>query len=195
MPDAPPAHGAVVLAAGASRRLGQAKQLLRIGGESLVRRAARLALTTEPLATAVVVGAHADAVFAEVRDLPVRRVDSSDWRAGMGVSLQAGLAALPAACAGALIVLCDQPALDAGHLRRLCATWRSDTGRAVASGYAGGIGVPALLPRAWFADLARSGDAGARDLITRRRDEVVAVDNEALAFDIDRSEDLGVTDS
>lgn len=180
-----------MLAAGASRRLGRAKQLLVHRGETLVRYTARLALGTNPVFTVIVLGAEADTIFGSVADLPVRRVDCADWTAGLGASLRAGLAALPDDVGGALIVLCDQPALDAAHLEALCAAWREDPRRAVASAYAGRLGVPALLPRAWFADLsAATGDRGARDLLASRADSVRAIANEALARDIDYPHDL-----
>lgn len=191
-----PSHGAVILAAGASRRLGQSKQLLGgADGESLVHRAARLALATSPQTGVIVLGADADRVFAAVRDLPLRRIDCADWQRGMGASLRAGIAALAADVAGALVVLCDQPALDAAHLTRLCAAWRAHPARAAASAYAGAIGVPAILPRGWFGELGGlNGDVGARDLLARHRAEVSVVVNEALARDVDRAADLGVID-
>jgi CTP:molybdopterin cytidylyltransferase MocA len=190
--ELPSTHGLVVLAAGASRRLGKSKQLLRLHGEALVRRAARLGLGTKPGAAVIVLGADADAVYASVADLAVRRIDCVDWQQGMGASLRAGLAALPPECAGALIVLCDQPALDAPHLHKLVTAWRANPAGAAASAYAGRLGVPALLPRAWFAELmAEAGDEGARRLLARRREDVAAIADEALALDVDRSEDLG----
>jgi CTP:molybdopterin cytidylyltransferase MocA len=193
MPEAP-AHGIVVLAAGASQRLGQSKQLLCIDGETLVHRAVRLALATAPAAAVLVVGAVGDAVAAAVADLPIRRVDCADWARGMGASLRVGLAALPESCAGALVVLCDQPALGGAHLAALVAAWRANPRGAAASAYAGRLGVPALLPRAWFAELQREpGDHGARDLLARRHDETTAVANAALAHDIDTPGDLGAT--
>lgn len=193
--DLPVVHGLIVLAAGASRRLGQTKQLLPLRGETLVRRATRLGLATQPRSALVVVGADADAVYASVRDLAARRVDCADWELGMGASLRAGLAALPRECAGALIVLCDQPALDTPHLDALVAAWRANPRGVAASAYAGRIGVPALLPRAWFDELrADIGDHGARDLLIRRREEVVTIVNEALALDIDRNDDLTLLD-
>jgi molybdenum cofactor cytidylyltransferase len=194
--EIPPAHGLVVLAAGASRRLGQSKQLLTMHGETLVRRAARSGLATRPCAAVIMLGADADAVYASVRDLAVRRVDCADWQQGMGASLRAGLAALPPECAGALVVLCDQPALDSAHLDRLVTAWRANPRGAAASAYAGRLGVPALLPRAWFAELGEGvGDRGARDLLARRREEVVTIANEALALDVDRSGDLTLLDT
>ena len=189
MIEAPPAHGAIVLAAGASIRFGRTKQLLQLDGETLVRRAARLALATGPVDAVVVVGSAADAVFASIGDLAVRRVDCADWQQGMGASLRAGIRALAPQCAGALVVLCDQPALEAAHLEKLREAWCANPSRGVASAYADGLGVPALLPRAWFAELARGGDRGARDVIARHRDDVTAIANEGLASDVDHERD------
>jgi len=189
-------HGLIVLAAGASRRLGTSKQLLRLHGETLVRRATRLGLATKPAAAVVVVGADADSVFASVSDLDVRRVNCADWDLGMGASLRFGLVALPRECAGALIVLCDQPALDTPHLNELVAAWRTNALGAAASAYAGRLGVPAVLPRAWFAELiADAGEPGARRLLARHRKDVVAIANEALALDVDRDQDLDRIDT
>ena len=196
MPDAitpevgTPTHGVVVLAAGASSRLRCNKLLLQHEGETLVRRAVRIAIATAPRDTAIVLGAEADAVFAEVCDLPIHRVDCANWRAGMGASLFAGLAALSNECAGALIVVCDQPALTASHLLALCAAWCASPNNAAASFYADRLGVPALLPRAWFSGLSAHGDHGARELFAERCTQISAVPNEALALDIDREEDL-----
>jgi len=193
--ELPSAHGLIVLAAGASRRLGTSKQLLRLHGETLVRRATRLGLATKPESAVVVVGADADSVYASVSDLGVRRVDCADWDLGMGASLRFGLVALSRECAGALIVLCDQPALDTLHLQELVTAWHANPLGAAASAYAGRLGVPALLPRAWFAELiADAGEEGARRLLARRREEVIAIANEALALDVDRNEDLGRID-
>ncbi|MGH8121800.1 MAG: nucleotidyltransferase family protein [Rudaea sp.] len=189
--DSRATHGIVLLAAGGSTRLGETKQLLTRRGETLVRRSARAALATAPDDAVIVLGAQADSIFIQVEDLPLRRVDCADWPKGMGASLRTGIAALSAACTGALIVLCDQPHLEAAHLESLCAAWRSQPLRAAASLYAGRLGVPALLPRAWFADLQMlAGDRGARDLLAARRDQVIAIANDALALDIDRPDDL-----
>lgn len=186
-----PRHGVVLLAAGGSKRLGQAKQLLEFGGESLVHRAARLALATAPHDAVLVLGAHADAVLAGVATLALRPVQCADWERGMGTSLRAGLAALSPGCTGALVLLCDQPDLDAAHLQCLVKAWHGDPARAAASAYAGVLGVPALLPRAWFADLATlDGDRGARDLLRLRAAQVHAVPCAPLSRDIDVPADL-----
>ncbi|MFY2762901.1 nucleotidyltransferase family protein [Arenimonas sp. MALMAid1274] len=184
-------HGLLVLAAGGSRRLGQAKQLLRIDGETLVHRAARLGLATAPADAVLVLGARADEVAAAVTGLPLRTVVCPDWTIGLGASLRDGLAALSPRCDAALVLLCDQPGLDAAHLHALLAAAAAAPGTAVSSAYAGVLGVPALLPRTWFAALSGlSGDRGARDLLRERASEVKAVPAPALAQDVDVPADL-----
>jgi molybdenum cofactor cytidylyltransferase len=183
-------HAAIILAAGGSLRLGQPKQLLRHEGETLVHRATRLALATAAADTIVVVGAEAQAVCAAVADLPTRICRCDNWGEGMSASLGAALRSLDASIQGVLIIVCDQPALTADHLMMLCNTWRKNPGRAVASGYADAIGVPALLPRDWFDQNVPQGDRGARALLRARADEVTVILNPALAIDIDSPADL-----
>jgi molybdenum cofactor cytidylyltransferase len=187
----PARHALVLLAAGGSRRLGQSKQLLELEGETLVHRAARLGLATAPSASLLVVGAQSDAVHAATAGLPLQRVDCPDWAEGLGASLRTGLAAVPGDCAGALVLLCDQPALGAVHLQALVDAWQGRPEHAAASVYDGVLGVPALLPRAWFTALSHStGDRGARDLLRERCEEVIAVPAPALARDVDHPADL-----
>lgn len=190
-PDGPPSHGAILLAAGASSRLGRPKQLLEIAGEPLLRRAARALLASEPLELVVVLGHDATRIGAVLDGLPLRRVIAADHAEGMAAALRAGIAALDPHCAGALVALTDQPALEASHLLALRDAWRNAPQRAVASHYVGLAGVPALLPRAWFAELlALHGDTGARALLRARSGEVTLLDAPALALDIDLPQQL-----
>ncbi|MDR2013439.1 MAG: nucleotidyltransferase family protein [Rhodanobacter sp.] len=184
-------HGAILLAAGGSQRLGHAKQLIEIDGEPLLRRTARALLATAPSELIVVLGHAAERMRAALDGLPVRTLLAAGYASGMAASLRAGIAALDARCAGALIALTDQPALDAAHLTALRDAWRTAPERAAASAYAGVLGVPALLPRAWFARIAHlEGDVGARALLRERAGEVIAVPAPALARDLDTPADL-----
>lgn len=180
---------ALVLAAGASRRLGQPKQLLPIGGEPLVRRIAQRALAACDVAC-VVVGAGADEVIAALGELAVAFTHAPDWREGMGASLRRGVAWATAAGHDAVAVLtCDQPRLTIEHVRRLVEHHRA-TGGVVASRYAGTIGVPAVFPRWRFADLlALRGDRGARSLV-RSDPDALALDWPDGEFDLDTPDDL-----
>lgn len=186
-----PAHGAVILAAGASTRLGYAKQLAEIDGEPLLRRVARSVLATDPRDCVVVLGHDAERIGMALEHLAARRLSITDADTGMAASLCAGITALDPRCDGALIVLTDQPALGADHLRALCVAWRNSPTRAVASAYAGVLGVPALIPRSWFGEIvALRGDIGARALLRARRDEVIAVSAPELARDLDTPDDV-----
>lgn len=183
-------HGAVVLAAGASRRLGRPKQLVQVDGESLLRRSLRCVLATAPRDTIVVLGHAAEELAAHIAGLPARCVLGTQWQQGMGHSLRQGVAQLAPECEGVLVVLCDQPALDEAHLQALLRAWQANPHQAAATGYAQTLGVPALLPRDWLRDAALDGDRGARDLLRARAAQVQVVENAALARDVDVPGDL-----
>lgn len=124
---------AIVLAAGASRRLGQAKQLVRHGGEFLLERAVRLAGEAGAAPVIAVLGAEQERIRGAVEFGNAIVVVNSDWELGMASSLQAGLRAVEEygpQVEGALIVACDQPRLTAGHLQRLVEGFVAESGSA-----------------------------------------------------------------
>ncbi|MGK2859621.1 MAG: NTP transferase domain-containing protein [Thermoanaerobaculia bacterium] len=158
-----------ILAAGGSARMGMPKQLLDVGGESMLRRAARAAVASRSGEVVVVVGARSDAIERELSELPVRIVENGDWQSGIASSVIAAVAAIEETDARAVVLaLADQPFVGATHLRRLAATIRASDARIVASAYPEGGGVPAAFDRELFAELkSLRGDTGARDLIRR----------------------------
>ena len=179
----------IVLAAGAATRFGGPKQLARIGGSTLVVRAARLALGTCPAGVVIVTGAHAPAVEAGVADLPVGIVRNLQWSSGMAGSIRCGLDALPDAAA-CLVLLCDQPEIDEADIGRLAQAWRATPDRVAAAQYAGTIGVPAIFPAAsWPALRAIEGDHGAKGLLASLP-AVTAVAMSHAALDVDTPADL-----
>lgn len=183
--------GGVVLAAGSSSRLGRPKQLLLHEGKTLVRRTAEAAVAAGLLPVVAVLGAHPEAVAAELAGLPVHPVLNPDWAAGMGLSLRVGLRALPPEVDAALVVLCDQLRVDAAHLAALVDTFSRTHAPIVASGYAGARGVPALFSRALFAELeALAPEEGARRIIAREPSRVVEVALAGGDEDIDTAADL-----
>jgi molybdenum cofactor cytidylyltransferase len=151
----------IVLAAGASRRLGEPKQLLDCDGEPLVRVIAhRVRAATD--ATCVVVGAVD--LAAALAGLEVNIVPCANWSEGMAASLRAGVE-WARSHEAVVVAACDQPDLDVGHVRALIETYRR-TGGVVASRYANTSGVPALFPATMFDALtALQGDRGARALL------------------------------
>jgi molybdenum cofactor cytidylyltransferase len=178
----------LVLAAGGSARMGSAKQLLPLGGQSLLRRAATVAVATGCRPAAVVLGRDADAMRAELAGLDVTLVDNPDWKLGMGTSIRAGMAAvLSPDIAGVVVTLCDQPHVDAAAVATLLDAFHR-TGRTVAARYAGTVGVPAVFGRSMFdALLSLDPAAGAKRLLMGP--DVVPVDLPAAAVDVDTPED------
>ena len=185
----------ILLAAGGSTRLGSPKQLLVYRGKSLLRRAAESALAVaESGPVAVVLGARAEALRAEVAGLDVRTMENPEWERGMGGSVRRGMERLGEAVEkvdGVLLTLCDQPLVGAEALGRLVAVFAS-AGREdaiVSAAYEGTVGVPVLFGRAYFETLRTlPEDAGAKGLLRRYAERVVAVPLPEGAVDIDTRE-------
>ena len=175
---------AVILAAGASTRLGQPKQLLEIGGTTLLERAVAVAFLAGCEPVVVVLGASA-ADIAERCDL--RRawvVVNAGWAAGMSSSVRAGVELVQgfAEVSGLVLMTCDMPGVTAAHLAALIGDGVAVRG----SRYAGRTGVPAYLPRASFLSLLQlDGDTGARELL-HEADSVELVSGE---MDVDTPAD------
>ena len=188
---------AILLAAGASTRLGQPKQLLRLpafGGETLLDHAVALARASGTAPIFVVLGAHAEEIILECELLDCILIRNEAWAEGMASSLRVGIAAVlehaPAA-SGAMVLVCDQPGLSAEHLVRLLDANKVDGNRIAASRYAGRIGVPAIFPRELFPALLQlHGDRGARALLQQPGAAVHAIDFPGGELDLDSPEDL-----
>lgn len=173
---------AVVLAAGASQRLGTPKQLVRICGETLIERAIRICREAGCEPVVVVLGAAADQVQSACSLDGAVVVMNNRWQEGMASSIVEGVSALDVSVEGCVMTTCDMPAVSSEHLRRLAAS-----SEITASAYAGRNGVPAYFPRAVFPRLAAlSGDTGARDLLR----ECPAIPLEGGELDIDTPQDL-----
>jgi molybdenum cofactor cytidylyltransferase len=181
----------VVLAAGDASRFGRNKLLLEAGGESLLRRAARLGSRLTGPRCLVVLGADASRLRAELAGLDVAVVVNRTWRDGMAGSLRAGVDALPASAAAALVMLADQYAVGAHDLDRLARCWSRRPRRAAAAIIDGAPGAPAILPRRYFGPIRRlRGDQGARRLLREAGAGVTGVEMPAAARDLDAPGDL-----
>lgn len=185
--------GAVILAAGASTRMSQPKQLLPVGGKSLLRHVADTVLASPAWPVVIVLGAHAEAIRPEVARLPVLLVENPGWAEGLASSIRTGMGVLESfsqSLEAALLVLCDQPGLSPAAIIRLMDTHRR-TGRAiVAAQYGGHPGPPVLFARSHFHELLElRGPGGARPLLVRHADQLATVDLPELAADLDTPAD------
>src|SRR4051812_6293642 len=86
--------GAVILAAGSSTRMGQPKQLLELGGKTMIVRAAEAALASSAWPVVVVLGSNAEKIRPALARLPVLIVDNEAWPEGMASSIRIGIATL-----------------------------------------------------------------------------------------------------
>jgi CTP:molybdopterin cytidylyltransferase MocA len=187
----------VVLAAGAGRRFGGPKALIELEGERFIERAVRLLDEGGCDEVVVVLGAAADEVLAAVAPAGARTVVAEQWEQGQGASLRAGLDAVAAGDADAVVIaLVDQPWIGPEAVRRLRHAALDGAEAAVAT-YGGEPRNPVLLTRPVWDEVAASavGDIGARAWLRAHPDRVRAVDCDGTGDprDVDTPADLDVT--
>jgi molybdenum cofactor cytidylyltransferase len=181
----------LVLAAGASTRLGQPKQLVKLGGRPVLHRVVSSAVSLSGHAVTVVLGAHARELTHLLAHSPVSVLVNRQWQEGMAASLRFGVASLPPACDAVLVLLGDQVGVTSDDLRRLTSAWKGEESLIAASVYDGRVGPPAIFPRLCFSELAElRGDQGARTILERHAYRLVRVPLPNAAWDLDTPEDL-----
>jgi len=142
---------AVVLAAGASRRLGRPKQVLALDGGTVLDATLAVARASECQPIVVVLGGAADQVRAEVDLDGVRVVENTDYGDGCSTSIRTALDALPPEVAGIVLMLGDQPRVAVETVQELEATAR---GHAVGvCEYDDGLGHPLWFDPGMFDSL------------------------------------------
>lgn len=181
----------LVLAAGASTRLGQPKQLLTYEGETLLARTVRIARETCGGPIFVVTGAHADGLHPALQ-LADAALHNPAWEQGIGSSIAFGISRVLANAPdteNVRILLCDQPGIPLAFHRQLLALHHAARPPAAAAFYAGKPGVPAIFSRSMFPDLqSLAGDAGAGRLLAATSGVLTLACPEA-EFDVDTPED------
>jgi molybdenum cofactor cytidylyltransferase len=159
---------AVVLAAGLSRRMGQAKLLMPVGGRAIVRYVVESVLAGGVDLVWVVTGPDVEPIETALAGLEVQIAVNPAPEEGQASSLRAGIAALPASVDAVLIALGDQPSLAPSIIPALLAARRTSPKLIVAPRYRDGQGNPVLFKREIFPELLRlTGDQGARPIIQK----------------------------
>lgn len=180
---------ALILAAGAASRFSGCKLLANWQGKPVMERVLDTAGQLPLERLAVVTGAyHQDILGYLGQRNNVDILYCADWQAGMGCSLAYGVSQLPPENA-VLVLLGDQPLIDADDLQQLLTTWKANPHTITCAAFAGTRGVPAIFPataKPWLLQL--SGDRGAKGLLNGN--DVIAVALPNAAFDVDTRSDL-----
>jgi molybdenum cofactor cytidylyltransferase len=180
----------IILAAGASQRMGQPKPLLLWRGKPFICHVARTALDAGLAPVVIVIGAHADEVRSALADLPVEIVYNPNWAEGQSTSVRTGLQALPPETTAAIFLLADQPRIPVELVRALMARHAQTQPPIVAPMIEGKRGNPVLFDYSVFPDLmSLQGDAGGRLIFSRYPAAYVPWHDPNLLLDVDTLED------
>jgi molybdenum cofactor cytidylyltransferase len=189
-----------ILAAGASRRLGTPKQLVKVDGTSLIQRQCQVAIESHLGPVFVVCGSHAERCIDEVCRLPVSICRNRRWAEGIASSIREAAQSAIQHSAGALLILhVDQYRITADDLHRLHAAWSasSTAGRWVVcrAQHADYCGPPIIFPAPLFASLKQiRGDEGARTLLSSLSPEsLVDISIPNAVHDLDTPAQLALT--
>jgi molybdenum cofactor cytidylyltransferase len=183
--------GLVLLAAGASRRLGRPKQLLVYKGQSLIKQVLAL-MQLAGMPAVVVLGSNMEAIEKEISGTIIPIVENKQWNDGIASSIVCGLEALANTIPdlnGAIFLVCDQPFLTVSFLQELLSR-QNTTGKAIiASSYGNTVGIPALFHKTYFPELlSLKGDAGAKKIMQAHPTDIITIDFPLGHIDIDTEE-------
>ena len=186
--------GIIILAAGESKRLGRAKQLLEIQGKTLIERIIETALKTN-FQTTIVLGAKAEKIQPKIEKMSVEIVVNENWQNGMSSSIVCGLSKLLETqkdLSAIVILLCDQPFVSTEAILQLIEKQRLAQKKIVASEYENTFGVPALFTKEIFDELLNlDKKVGAKSIIKKYAEtDLAKISVPEAEFDIDTEEDF-----
>jgi len=182
----------LLLAAGASTRMGQPKQLLPWGSQTLIEHQILTLLKTGNPVN-VVIGSNSDLIQPVIQKYLVNIFKNTDWESGMGSSISFGIRQIiqkfPNAN-GVLITLLDQPMITAAYLEKMLVTFQSESRQIIVSQSASGwTGVPVLFDRCYLKELAElSNEEGAKKITKRHEESVIFMEGGELLEDMDTPE-------
>lgn len=184
----------VLLAAGSSSRMGQAKQLLDINGEPLIKHTLKKMLTAaSDFPVISVLGAKAASIKPFIQELSTDIVINENWERGMGTSLVAALQHIEnyyLDTTAILLSVCDQPYLTTVLLQQMIEKHLAEPQQIITACYANSFGVPAILPKRFFPALATlQADKGAKKIMHQHPEALILIDFPKGHIDFDTLED------
>lgn len=188
--------GAIVLAAGASTRMGEQKLLMSFARTTVIAHIVRELQAAQVAAVHIVTGFEPERIQKALAGKDLVFAHNPDYTRGMLSSIRTGLESAPAEWTAALIALGDQPLVQAAHVRALIDAHAGDADRIFAPGHAGRRGHPLLLPRRYWPEaLTQYDDTGLRGLLTAHAAELTVLDlaTDDVLTDMDTPEDYRKT--
>lgn len=180
----------IILAAGGSTRLGRPKQLLEWRAKTLVQHVASLALNAGLAPVIVVTGCASQEVSRSVQDLPVSIVENPNWQTGQGLSVAAGIKALPAGIGAALLFLVDQPLIPIDLVKKLVTSHAKSLDKIIAPQVNSRRSNPVLFDCSVFNELSLlDEDIGGRALFKNYPVSLMPWSGAPIDIDIDTEED------
>ena len=183
---------AVVLAAGQSKRMRRTKQLLPLGGSTILGRVIETFRESKVDRIVLVVGSGSAAVKRSLDLAGVKTVTNRAFRGGMSGSLKAGLQEIQAEADAVIVALGDQPFVSPKTVDLLIQAYLREKPAVVLPLYRGRRGNPVLFDRSLFGELLGiTGDVGAKSVVRRNESELleVEVEDEGVVIDIDTPAD------
>ena len=179
----------LLLAAGASKRMGKPKQLLPWGNKTLIEHQIHVLLETNNKVS-VVLGAYSDKISKIIKQFPIEIYTNLDWENGMGTSISYGLKMLiekHPEVEAVLISLIDQPLIKSTHFKKMMDLFQPGNNEIIVSySEKGWSGSPVLFDKVYFKELLKlKGDQGAKRIVQKYRNSVKLIDGGDFLKDID----------
>jgi molybdenum cofactor cytidylyltransferase len=182
----------IILAAGESKRMGEAKQLMPLGKSTLLEQAIDNLLNSSVDETIVVLGHKAEEITRKIANKPVKVVINPDYQQGMSTSIVAGLIMVDPRSRAVMLALGDQPLVASHTINQLIEAFNKNRKGIAVPTYQGRRGHPIIFDIKYKSDLFKlKGDIGGREIIQNHPKDVfmVAVDSESVVSDIDTKDD------
>lgn len=183
----------LIVAAGESSRMGRPKQLLPWKHTTLLGNAIETAQTISKDAVHVVLGANYEKILKTVSSKSAKFIFNPNYKSGLGSSIAHGVDYIlktDKKYEAIVLLLGDQPLLDSPYLDQIVETYKKNAIGIVATDYGHRAGVPALFDKKFFGRLSSlNEDYGAMEIIKKNAEEVLKLNPEGKAVDVDTIED------